>query len=317
MKIGIIGYGKMGKIRHKETADLYPDVDISWSDPAFPGNPSPEEVIDGSDAVFICTPNFLNLKYTLAALAQGKHVFCEKPPALSYDDLIKIDQVYAGMDTVLIYGFNHRKYDSIIRMKKIIDDERYGKILWMRGRYGKSITQDALSGWRLDKSKSGGGILLDQGVHMVDLMIYFSGGFDIVQSVLTNNLWEVDGIEDNAFLSLYNSNTKTAASVHSTMIEWRHTFSLEVLLETGYMALNGLKTPSGAYGREILTICGDKHERSDITEQIEFKYNNSWAKEIKDFVDAIRRGDRITNIGAAKDVMKIIKEAYDGGWHGT
>lgn len=284
-------------------------------DPQLEKCPDPEEIIDWADAVIICTPNHVTAEYTKKAIRAGKHVFCEKPPALNYDQLLTVKDVYEKTEGIcLIYGFNHRQYDSIQKMKEIIDDPETGRILWMRGRYGKAMGDPNTNGWRADPDKSGGGILLDQGIHMIDLMNYFSGGFDVVQSIVTNSLWDVEGIEDNAFLNLYSTETGVAASLHSTMISWRHIFSLEVLLENGYLALNGLKTPSGSYGKEILTITDDKHFESDIAKSttIEFKNNITWEKEVRNFIDGIMKQDGRTNLPDALAVMKIIKEAYNG-----
>lgn len=323
MIIGIIGYGKIGQIRHEKTKDLFPESKFIIYDPYLDNKPitspveqfvtTPEEVIEKCDHIFICTPTFLSAEYTIKSLKSGKNVFCEKPPALNYDQLLEVENIYKEhQDLTLIYGFNHRQYDSIKKMKEIIDSEETGRILWLRGRYGKAMGDPNTQGWRSDPEKSGGGILIDQGIHMLDLMCYFAGGFDEVQSVITNNLWNVEGIEDNAFLNLYNSEKNISASLHSTMIEWRHIFSLEVLLERGYIALNGLKTPSGSYGREILTICNDKHKKDDINKStiIEFKNNNTWENEVRLFFEGVF-GEAKTNLPAALSVMKLIKEAYN------
>jgi predicted dehydrogenase len=315
MKIGIIGYGKIGKIRHEMCQKLVPNAEYLIYDPELEKSPDPDEIIGWADAVFICTPNFATANYTKKCIAAGKHIFCEKPPALNYDQLLEVEEEYKKANNlVLIYGFNHRQYDSIIKMKQIIDDPETGRVLWMRGRYGKAMGDPNTNGWRADPSKSGGGILLDQGIHMVDLMLYFGGGFDVVQSIVTNTMWKVDGIEDNAFLNMYNTETGVAASLHSTMIEWRHIFSLEVLLERGYLALNGLKTPSGSYGKEVLTIGQDKHRSTDtaLSTSIEFKNNNTWEREVRNFLSGIMEQDGRTNLPDALAVMKVIKEAYDG-----
>lgn len=325
MKVGIIGWGKIGKIRQQTVAKMYPETKFYIYEPNLDKKQkntkfekfvsSPEKVIKESNYVIICTPNNFNVEYTIKALKSGKSVFCEKPPALNYDELLLVEKEYKKHPQLaLVYGFNHRQYDSIQRMKEIIDDEETGKLLWLRGRYGKAMGDPNTAGWRSDPNKSGGGILLDQGIHMLDLMIYFAGGFDEIQAVITNNMWNIDGIEDNAFVNLYNSEKNISASLHSTMIEWRHIFSLEVLLENSYIALNGLKTPSGSYGKEVLTICDDKHNTADVKESrtIEFRSNNTWEKEMKLFFQGAVtiQAKGYTNLPQALEVMKLIKEAY-------
>lgn len=313
MNVGILGYGKIGKLRHDVIEKLYGPLINNYYiyDPMINNGNTPESVIRGSDAIFVCSPNFKNVEYTTMALKAGKHVFCEKPPARNYQELLEVKNVYNN-DLTLLYGFNHRQYDSVRKIKEIIDSDKFGKLLWLRGRYGKSITKDEMSGWRMDVEKSGGGIVLDQGLHMLDLMVHFTGGFDEVQSIITNSLWDIKGIEDNAFINLYNSEKNIAASLHSTMIEWRHIFSLELLFETGYLALNGLKTPSGSYGKEVLTICTDKHNLDEATSttKIEYPQNKTWDREITNFFTSILENKNETNLHNALKVMKIMEKIY-------
>lgn len=314
MRVGILGYGKIGKIREESIKQLIPNPTFTIYDPVYENSVSTyKDVISNSDVIVICATNDMNVEYTVEALKAGKHVFCEKPPARNYEELLQVDKCFKKTDRLsLIYGFNHRQYDSIKKMKSLIDSKEMGNILWMRGRYGKAMGDPNTQGWRADPEKSGGGILLDQGIHMLDLMSFFGGKFDVIQGIITNNMWNVEGIEDNAFVQMYNSKDKIAASLHSTMIEWRHVFSLEVLLETGYMALNGLKTPSGSYGKEVLTICGDKRKEYNTSTEIEFTVNNTWKSEMKLFIDSIIVRDGKTNLPDALEVMRIIKDAYNG-----
>jgi len=124
----------------------------------------------------------------------------------------------------------------------------------MRGRYGKSVDQSFYDQWRANPEHSGDGILLDQGIHMLDLFLHLhEGAFDQVEAFVSNLYWKM-AIEDNVFAILKDSESGVVASLHSTMTQWRHLFSLEVFLSTGYMVLNGLKTSSGTYGDEVLSI---------------------------------------------------------------
>ena len=213
-----------------------------------------EEVINNADidAVFICTPNYLNQSLTIKALDSGKHVFCEKPPTFNANEMKVVVSVERSADKVLMYGFNHRQHGSIHKMRELMDQQDYGQILWMRGRYGKSVDEDFLGNWRATRKYAGGGILIDQGIHMLDLLLAFGGEFDKVHATVSNLYWKLD-VEDNVFATLENTETGLVASLHSTMSHWRHLFSLEIFLERGYLVLHGLKTPSNTYGEEILT----------------------------------------------------------------
>lgn len=322
-KVGIIGYGKMGLIRHQALDELGVADVVAISEPKigndYKGIPNltHEEIINHKeiDAIVICTPNFLNKPLTIKALNAGKHVFCEKPPAFTGADMEEIREVEAKSNKKLMYGFNHRHHDSIIKMKEMIDSGEYGRVLWLRGRYGKSVTEDYFNEWRAKKEMAGGGILIDQGIHMLDLFLYLSGGFDVVKAEVSNLYWKMD-VEDNAFVILKDSKTGKVASLHSTMTQWRHLFSLEIFLEKGYMVLNGLITSSMSYGEEVLSVAKNRSTAPAATwkDEIKTQYidNNSWRYEMQHFFNAITNDNPITigNSNDALELMRIIDDIY-------
>ncbi len=314
-----IGYGKMGKIRASTAIDLNQNF-IAFFDPHVDDAmkvDSVDQIIGNSeiDNVFISTPNYMNAEMVIKCLENKKNVFCEKPPALNLNELMRVKEKYLDTEQVLMYGFNHRYHDSIINMKSLLDSGDYGRLIWMRGRYGKSTDEDFFDGWRAKKDLSGGGIVIDQGIHMLDLFLLFGGKFTSVHAALSNHYWGLD-IEDNAFITLENKEKGISASLHSTMTQWRHLFSLEVFLEKGYMVLNGLKTSSGAYGDEVLTIAKNRSkppaaswEKDIITS---YPIDNSWKNEVKEFLLSIqdKRDPIMGNINDAINVMSLIDEIY-------
>lgn len=317
-KIGIIGYGKMGRIRHKAADELGNCEVIAISEPTigndYKGIPNltHQEIINHSeiDSIIICTPNYLNKPLTLKALKAGKHVFCEKPPAFTEADMKEIREVEkAAMGKKLMYGFNHRHHDSIIQMKELIQSGEFGNVIWMRGRYGKSVTADYYNEWRSKKELSGGGILMDQGIHMLDLFLFLGGDFNKVKAEVSNLYWKMD-TEDNAFVILKNTKSGMAASLHSTMTQWRHLFSLEIFLEKGYMVLNGLITSSMSYGKEVLSVAKSRSAAPAATWQDEdrttYTINNSWRYEMEHFFYAIDNNKPIS-IGSSKDAQKLMQ----------
>ena len=322
-RIGIIGFGVMGQIRleainEQELGDIIAISEPNLTSPTDIPNLSNDEVITHPDidVIVICTPNFLNKPLTIKALSTRKHVFCEKPPAFTAKDVEDIQVAEANSGKKLMYGFNHRHHDSIIRMKEIIDNGEYGKILWMRGRYGKSVTKDFFNQWRAKKELAGGGILLDQGIHMLDLFLHLAGDFDIIKSEVSNLYWNLN-VEDNAFVILKNSQSGLVASLHSTMTQWRHLFSLEIFLEKGYMVLNGLITSSMSYGEEVLSVTKNRSKTPAATwkDEVKIQYltNNCWRYEMSNFFNAIDNDLPVT-IGNSEDalrLMKIIDKCYE------
>ena len=315
-KVGIIGYGKMGQIRH-QVISAFEDVQVqSIYDPEIVDTKiekaqNSDQIIENPeiDAVFTCTPNYLNKPLTIQSLKAGKHVFCEKPPAFTAKDIEEIRAVEKESGKVLMYGFNHRHHASIKYMKKLVDDKEFGKILWMRGRYGKSVDETFYDNWRAKKELAGGGILIDQGIHMLDLFLHLGGNFDNVHASVSNLYWNLS-VEDNVFATLENTKTGLAASLHSTMTQWRHLVSLEVFLEKGYLVLNGLKTSSNSYGEEILTIAKNRSTAPVATwkdeKNITYHTDESWESELTEFFSAIK-SNREVKLGNSSDALKLMK----------
>ncbi|MBL9175247.1 MAG: Gfo/Idh/MocA family oxidoreductase [Verrucomicrobiales bacterium] len=318
LNIGLIGFGKMGQTRLESIVSTGKGTVLVAHDPHaqdFRGIRSvatAEEVISDPrlDAVFIATPNFQNRPYTLAALAAGKHVFCEKPPAFTGQEVLEIQRAEKASGRKLMYGFNHRHHGSIRAMKAMVESGKYGRLLWMRGRYGKSVDKNYFSTWRAKKDLAGGGILLDQGIHMLDLFLLLAGDFDEVQGMVSSLYWRLDGIEDNVFANFRNRTTGVVASLHSTMTQWRHLFSFEVFLERGHMVLNGLKTQSGSYGDEVLAVSKNRTVAPAATweeeEKIVYHADNSWRDETEYFLDCIREDRPVVN-GSSQDALRVMQ----------
>tara|TARA_R110000850_G_scaffold55877_14_gene132060 strand:- start:1190 stop:2176 length:987 start_codon:yes stop_codon:yes gene_type:complete len=322
MKAAIFGYGKMGQIRANA---LKADGRVSVAaifEPRLSESPiegarlveNEEEILqDGEiDIVFVCTPNFRIVPLVKGALEVGKHVFSEKPPAFNAQEMREVIEVEEANAGKLMYGFNHRHHESIREAKRIVDSEEYGKILWMRGRYGKNVNEEFFEGWRAQKKLAGGGIFLDQGIHMLDLFMFLGGGFDEVKAMVSNDFWKRE-IEDNVFAMFRSSETGITASLHSTMTQWRHLFSLEVFLEKGHIILNGLKTSSGMYGDEELTVASNNPGGNHTGEESKrFTVDTSWQSEVAHFIDAIEEDSEIRfgTSGDALELMKLVDEVY-------
>lgn len=317
-RIGIIGFGKMGQIRAKAMEaiggfDIVKVYDVVLPDDvSYPVAATPQEIINDPDidCVAVCVPNYLIKPLITEALLAGKDIFSEKPPAMNGTEMAEIARVHAQTGRTLMYGFNHRRHAAIIKMKDVVESGQLGKVLWMRGRYGKSVDASYFTGWRTDKNLAGGGILLDQGIHMLDLFLHIGGQhFDEVQAMVSSLYWKTPGIEDNVFAMMRNTETGMCAQLHSTMTQWRHLFSLEVFMERGSMVLNGLKTNSATYGEEILTV---SHNRAvapaasrEQEETFHFPEDFSWESEVEEFRDVIN-GNREQTHGTVDHAVKLM-----------
>ncbi len=325
IRIGFIGFGKVGQLRHqilseRENVNLVGFVDpgVESSRGSLRKFHSVEELVNPAqlDAVFISTPNVFTAEYVNLALSQGISVFAEKPPALDMSDLLQTQRLLEKPNApTLSYGFNHRHKQSVRKLLEIIHSGELGAVLWMRGRYGKEIDEEFFRNWRSDYHLAGGGILMDQGIHMLDIMLTIAGDFDEVYSTISDTVSGVRGIEDNVFAIYRSSKTGISASLHSTMTQWRYIFALEIFCEKGSVVINGLRTPSGKYGEETLTVhrrLGSAPEEQE-DEVIGILDDDSWAREISLFLHAVIRKSQ-PELGTIEDAMRtlsIINRTYE------
>ena len=215
-----------------------------------------------------------------------------------------------------MFGFNHRFHPGVMKAKAIIETGRFGNIIGMQGTYGKSGGVSFPKSWRNKKEISGGGILLDQGIHMLDLFRYFCGDFEQIKCFTSSSFWKFD-IEDNAYVILQNKSEQTAF-LHSSATLWKHTFRLHVILEHGYMVIDGLLSKTGSYGSEKLIIGSRQFE--DETEALGnpaeevtyFDRDLSWELEVEEFVKCIVQNKKVSSSSSrdALKVMEIIEIAY-------
>jgi predicted dehydrogenase len=322
--MGIVGLGRQGGIR-AATVRNHPDaVLVSGADPAPPTQGFDDlRLVDdhvaviesGVDAVFVCTPNRFIPDVVCAALDAGKHVFCEKPPGRSLEDverMIEAERRNPGL--VLKFGFNHRYHFGIMEAKKIVDSSKYGDVMWLRGVYGKAAYAAYPTAWRCDPALSGGGILLDQGIHMLDLFRLFCGEFSEVKSMVRTPSEDAI-LEDNAFALLRTHHGKVAM-IHSSSTQWKHRFTLEIYLEDGYVIVDGQPSTSRSFRDEWLIESrrGLGFAVGNPPEQATFcNTDPSWEMELAEFVDCIRDGNPVRN-GTSRDAyetMRLVSRIYE------
>jgi predicted dehydrogenase len=325
IKTGIIGYGKIGRLRK----NLIKENDYLSLEAVCDPNLS-EKNIDFDckffknykdllkldiDAIFICTPNKYTPDIVVSALKNKKHVFCEKPPGRTIEDVQKIIHAEKQNPSLkLKFGFNHRYHDNVLEAKSIIDSGRYGNILWIRGIYGKSGGLNFKNIWRSKREIAGGGILLDQGIHMLDLLRMFCGEFDDVKSFVSNSYWDLE-VENDAFAILRNKKNQIA-SIHSSSTQWKHNFSLEISLEKGYINLYGILSSTRSYGQgERLVTARKQFEDETFSvgnpqeSVVYFNEDKSWNREVDEFIDCILN-NKVIRIGSSCDAMKAMELVY-------
>ena len=323
LKVGIAGYGVVGKRRH-QFIDLNPHLEVvGVCDQYFSGTGVFKEGInfynnykdllanEKLDVLIVCLTNDVAADVTIEGLNRNLHVFCEKPPGRNVADILKVREVESSKPHLkLKYGFNHRYHDSVKEALRLIESKELGTVLNMRGVYGKSIIVSFESDWRSKREIAGGGILLDQGIHMVDLMRLYAGEFTDYHSFVENNFWN-HNVEDNAY-ALMRTDSGIVAFLHSTATEWRHRFNLEITLTKGTIILSGILSGSKSYGQEILKVVyrGEEDGGNPREQLTTFIKDNSWRDEINEFADAIVNNSKILH-GSSHDALKTMEMVYD------
>jgi len=321
LKVGIAGYGDVGKKRKKILDSISGIKIVAISDNNQKHRIQSKEIKffnnykkifnENLDILFVSLPNKYAADATKMAIKKNIHVFCEKPPARNIKELKKVLKEFQKRKNKikLKYGFNHRYHDSIILAKKIIDSRKYGKLINLKGLYGKSKIIPYTGGWRSKRSMAGGGILLDQGIHLLDLMRHFCGNFIEIKSLVSNDYWKHQ-VEDNAYV-IMRSNKKIVAMVHSTATQWQHQFRVEITLEKALINLTGILSSSMTYGQEKIEIQPKLlKNKKNIT--MKFKKDLSWEREIAEYINSIKFNKKIFNgtIYDSIEVMRMIDSIY-------
>ena len=321
LKIGIAGYGVVGK-RRRQFIDQHPRMKtVAVCDQYFGGVGTLDDGVkyyleyqalldEPLDVLFVSLPNYLAAEVSIAGLESGLHVFCEKPPGRNVADIERVIDIEKGCSgQTLKYGFNHRYHNSVRQALRIIESGDLGEIVNLRGVYGKSKIIPFSGGWRAERRQAGGGILLDQGIHMVDLMRLFCGEFVEVKSFVSNDYWGHD-VEDNAY-ALMKDKLGRVAILHSSATQWQHRFSIDIAFTEGYLELRGILSGSKSYGEEKLII-GRRDEADTGTtreETITYLEDNSWRDEIFEFADTILNHNTIMH-GDSADALATMKLVY-------
>lgn len=319
MKVGIIGAGLQGR-RRARALKQFDDVKLvivaaaHWEraklladEMGCQATSNWEEVVarDDIDAVIVCTPPNLHLPMCAAALKQGKHVLCEKPLARNPEEAREIVDVACENGVKLKCGFNLRHHPGMKQAREWFDKGIIGELNFLRIRYGIGGRPGYDKEWRAKAEISGGGQLMDQGMHALDLFHWFMGELSEAFGFLSTSFWDIAPLEDNAF-ALLRTPKGQIASLHISWTQWKNLFSLEFFGRDGYVIVEGL---GGGYGVER-AILGRRAFLEPFKEEIiEFRgEDRSWYEEWKEFTTAINENRE--PLGNGYDGLEAVRLAY-------
>jgi predicted dehydrogenase len=215
---------------------------------------------------------------------------------------------------LLKVGFNHRFHPAIWKAKQLLDEGQIGRCLTIRARYGHGGRPGLENEWRASRELCGGGELLDQGVHVIDLMRWFGGEIIEVYGRVETKFWKID-VEDNAF-AILKTDRGVTASFHVSWTNWKNIFSFEIFGDEGYLRIEGL---GGSYGLETLEW-GRRRLEGGIPDIHLFEFSTedlSWSQEWHEFLSAISEnrepiGNGIDGLRANQTIDAIQRSSAEG-----
>jgi predicted dehydrogenase len=289
------------KLRAAHIADMYGSRHtVNWE----------EAVTDPKvDAVAVCTTNKFLAPITIAALQSGKHVLCEKPMGRNATEAAQMAAEAHSAGCVLKVGFTLRFHPAIRQAHDLCARGDLGPLFFIQASYGHGGRPGYDKEWRGDSELAGGGELLDQGIHLLDLSRWFLGDLDVISALTPRWHWEVAPLEDNAFVLLQASEGQVA-NLHTSWTMWKNRFSFEVTGRDGYAKITGL---GGSYGVESLTVGHRGTEGSVPNETVRTfpEPDPSWGADWSDFVAAIEKGGAPeVDASAGLAVMTLVDDVY-------
>jgi predicted dehydrogenase len=318
--IGIIGCGLIGQKRAKALGSggrllACADINVGRAESLAKSSGAKvfrdwREMLDlpKVDVVIVATLHDSLAEISLAAIEANKHLLVEKPAARSMAELEPVMATAKAHNVQVRVGFNHRYHRSLLKAKKIVDSGILGELMFIRARYGHGGRIGYDREWRANPVISGGGELIDQGPHLIDLSRWFLGDFCETQGFAHTYYWDMP-VDDNGFMIL-RTPKQQVAFLHASCTEWKNLFSMEIYGKGGKLDISGL---GGSYGVERLTHYKMLPEMGP-PETNSWEYpmeDNSWAVEIAEFYEDIRL-NRVPTAGLkdAYAVLKIIEKIY-------
>jgi predicted dehydrogenase len=260
------------------------------------------------DAVIVSTLNSSLAEITAHSLRARKPVLVEKPAAISVAQLDELIALSAEFGTAVRVGFNHRFHPALQQARQLVEDGAVGPLLFLRARYGHGGRVGYDREWRANPALSGGGELIDQGVHLIDLAEWFLGEFTCVEGHAATYFWEMP-VDDNAFVSLRTAAGQTAW-LQVSCTEWKNLFSFEVYGRTGKLHVEGL---GGSYGVERLTYYKMLPQMGP-PETTEWEYpgaDASWKLEMEAFAEDLRsQRTPVPGLKEARSSLEVVEKIY-------
>lgn len=320
LRVGIVGCGLIGRKRAEALGDARlvacMDVDRSKAE-ALAGARRGVQIVESADAlvtrsdidaVIVATTHDALADVAVAAIDAGKHVLIEKPAGRTVAEVERVREAATRVGRVVRVGFNHRYHPALQAARRIVDAGTIGPLMFVRGRYGHGGRLGYEREWRADPVRAGGGELIDQGVHLIDLAQWFLGPFASIEGAAHTFFWDM-AVDDNAFMHLTTGEGQVAF-LHASCSEWKNLFSFEIYGRTGKLHIEGL---GGSYGVERLAHY-QMLPAMGPPETTIYEYpglDRSWQLEFAEFIDDVAHGrPPSAGLQAALEALRVVEGIY-------
>lgn len=324
LRVGIAGCGLIGQKRSGAVAgdrvvgayDIDEDASRRLADAVGAKQcRSLDELLDvGPDVVVVAVTHEHLADIACSALSAGCHVLIEKPAGIGTADVDRVARAAEAAGRMVKVGFNHRFYPGIARAVSEARSGRFGRVLYMRARYGHGGRLGYEREWRTDPARSGGGEIVDQGMHLLDLSHWLLGDLPVHSALVRTHFWSAP-VEDNAVLLLGShggvGDGSPWASLHVSWTEWKNLFSLEITCERAKWDVEGLVR---SYGPQVLRVHRMRPELGPPdTEEVHYPdVDRSFELEWEQFAEAIRRDGELElwgDLASARYAWRCVESA--------
>jgi predicted dehydrogenase len=320
--VGIVGAGLQGR-RRADALTQIPDarlVAITDKDHACARMLASRYGCEGSedwrntvrnqdvDLVIVCTPNSTHAEIGIAAMNAGKHVLCEKPLATTLHDAEQMVETSQSQGVSLWCGFNLRYHPAISQALRWKSEGAVGELMFIRSLYGICGREDYDKDWRMRQELSGGGQLMDQGMHVLDLCRVFGGPFTEVKGYVSTAFWNAS-VEDNAF-AIMKTKQNLIAVIHVSWTQWKNLFLFEVSGKDALISAQGL---GGSYGDERVSLVKRPGKGQPFEEALfEFRgADDSWKLELFQIIQAIGCKCKSGNATEGVEALRLARAIYE------
>jgi len=319
--VALVGCGLIGQKRLNSlppgTVRIACDLDIERArrlaalSPGCRATASVAEAVSAPDVslVVIATVNSALAPLACQAAEAGKHVLVEKPVGISLQEIEQLHRIASKRGVLVRAAYNHRYHPACLKTLELWRSGALGPLMFLRGRYGQGGRVGYEKEWRADPKLSGGGELIDQGVHLIDLASIFLGDISTIEGHTATYFWKMP-VDDNAFLCLRNQQGSTAW-LQVSCTEWKNLFSLEIYCRDAKLHWEGL---GGSYGVERLSYYKMLPQMGPPETTIfEFpRGDESWKLEMAEFFEDIRLNRApVPGLKEAKTVMRVVETIYE------